>query len=344
MSATQYCLEPRPLPSLLSLVIPVFNEEAMIPLLRRELTRFIEDLPFNIEVILVNDGSSDGTLPLLADWCRSDARIHVIELARNFGHQAAVTAGLDFADGDAIVIMDADLQDPLCVINDMVAEYSKGYDVVFGRRISREGESAFKRATAWCFYRLMRFLIHRDLPADAGDFRLISRKCHRALRAMRETHRFLRGMVAWVGFPQSEVRYVRRARAAGVTKYPLSKMLLLGWTASVSFSPVPLRLSFVLGIILFMAGITQAINAAVRSVLGLYLVEGWASLIIVNCLVGGAVLVCIGVLGEYVGRIYEEVKGRPIYIVANVLNAHVREPQPPPVHLYELERLNQEVR
>ena len=162
---------------------------------------------------------------------------------------------------------------------------------------------------------------------------------------MRETHRFLRGMVAWVGFPQTEVRYVRRARAAGTTKYPLSKMLLLAWTASVSFSPVPLRLSFLLGIVLFLAGITQAINALVRSVLGLYLVPGWASLIVVNCLVGGAVLMCIGVLGEYVGRIYEEVKGRPIYIVANALNARALETEAPdPIHQYELARLDQEVR
>ena len=348
MGTTHYCLEPRPLPGLLSIVIPVYNEEAVVPILRRELTRFIDDLPFGVEVLLVNDGSSDQTLTLLSEWSRSDRRIKILELARNFGHQAAVTAGLDHASGDAVVIMDADLQDPFSAVTAMVAEYCKGFDVVYGKRVGREGETAFKRATAWCFYRFMRLLIHRDLPADVGDFRLVSRRCHHALRAMRETHRFLRGMVAWVGFPQTEVRYIRRARVAGETKYPLSKMLLLAWTASVSFSPAPLRLSFLLGIVLFLAGISQAINAVVRVVLGLYLVPGWASLIVVNCLVGGAVLMCIGVLGEYVGRIYEEVKGRPIYIVAHAMNVRAGEVGAAQgieeVHGMELERLDQVVR
>lgn len=338
MSATRHILKPRPSPDLVSLVIPVYNEEAVIPLLRREVTAFIDSAPFAAQVILVNDGSSDNSIALLAEWSRDDRRIKVLDLARNFGHQAAVTAGLDHAAGDAAVILDADLQDPLCVISEMVERYCRGYDVVYGRRAGREGETVFKRASAWAFYRLMRFLIHKDLPADAGDFRLISRRSLDALRAMRETHRFLRGMVSWAGFPQTDVAYVRRKRAAGATKYPLSKMLLLAWTASVSFSPAPLRLSFLFGIVLFLAGITQGINAMVRAALGLYLVPGWASLIVVNCLIGGAILMCIGVLGEYVARIYEEVKGRPIYIVANTLNL----PAPAAPSL-DLERLKQEV-
>lgn len=339
MSATRYSLRPRALPSLVSLVIPVYNEEPVIPLLRREVTGFIDSAPFAVQVILVNDGSSDGSMELLAEWSVRDRRVKVLDLARNFGHQAAVTAGLDHATGDAVVILDADLQDPLYVISEMVEQYCCGYDVVYGRRNGREGETLFKRASAWAFYRIMRFLVQHDLPADAGDFRLLSRRCLDALRAMRETHRFLRGMVAWVGFPQTEVRYVRRKRAAGSTKYPLSKMLLLAWTASVSFSPAPLRLSFLFGIVLFLLGISQGVNALVRSALGLYVVPGWTSLIVVNCLIGGAILMCIGVLGEYVARIYEEVKGRPIYIVANTLNLPATN-SPPSL---DLERLKQEV-
>jgi dolichol-phosphate mannosyltransferase len=313
-------LEPPSPLGFLSFVIPVYNEEAMIPLLRRELTAFIDTLPYATQVVLVNDGSTDRSLDLLAEWAERDRRVTVLGLARNFGHQAAVTAGLDFAKGEAIVILDADLQDPLDVIHAMTARYEQGYDVVYGFRVAREGETWFKRFTAWAFYRLMRKLVHPDLPADAGDFRLISRRCLAALQAMRETHRFLRGMVAWVGFPQIGVPYVRRPRAAGETKYPLPKMLKLAWTAATSFSPAALRLSFFFGLLLFLAGFLQALNAIVRSALGLYMVTGWASLIIVNCLVGGGILVSIGVLGEYVGRIFEQVKGRPLYLVATSLN------------------------
>jgi glycosyltransferase involved in cell wall biosynthesis len=320
MAAARYRLMPRPAPDLLSLVVPVYNEQEMLPILRRELTRFMDQAPFPVEAVLVNDGSSDGTTWLLAGWAETDTRVKILEFARNFGHQAAITAGLDVAAGDAVVILDADLQDPLEIVYDMVAEYRKGFDVVYGKRTARTGESAFKRVTAWAFYRLMRMLIHADLPADAGDFRLISRRTVQALTAMREMHRFLRGMVAWVGFPQTEVPYVRRPRAAGRTKYPLKRMLGLAWTASVSFSPVPLRISFLMGLVLFLLGITQAVSALVQMTLGIPLVRGWASLIIVNCLVGGGILMCIGVLGEYIGRIFEEVKGRPLYIVASSAN------------------------
>ncbi len=218
--------------------------------------------------------------------------------------------------GDAVVIIDADLQDQPEVIANMIAEYRKGYDVVYGKRASRAGETAFKRLTAWAFYRTMRRLIHPDLPADVGDFRLISRSCLDAVKSMRETHRFLRGMISWVGFPQTAVEYASSARVAGETKYPLSKMLRLAWTAAVSFSPKPLRISFLLGFVVAAIGMVQAANAVVRSILGLYVVPGWSSLIIVTCLIGGAILISIGVLGEYVGRIFEASKERPIYLIA----------------------------
>jgi dolichol-phosphate mannosyltransferase len=343
MPKTYHRLTPRLAPALLSIVIPVYNEEAMIPILRNALDHFMSDFPIPLEVVLVNDGSSDESINLLMRWSETDRRIKVISLARNFGHQIAATAGFDFACGDAVVIMDADLQDPLETLHPMVSKYMEGYDVVYGRRVERQGESPFKRLSAFLFYRLMSFLIHPDLPRDVGDFRLVSRKCVNALNSMRETHRFLRGMITWVGFPQTEVAYVRKARAAGVTKYPLSKMLRLAWTAAISFSPLPLRVSFYMGLLLFLLAATQACNALIQMALGYPLVRGWTSIIFVNCLVGGGVLVGIGVLGEYVGQILEEVKRRPLYVVATEANTAAIPEQPDSIHRVELERLREAV-
>jgi glycosyltransferase involved in cell wall biosynthesis len=317
VSQTRYLLEPRALPKLLSFVIAIYNEEDALPFLRRRLTSFVDGLASTAEIILVNDGSSDGSVGLLVEWAEADSRVRVLNLARNFGHQAAVTAGLDHVQGDAVVVMDADLQDPPEVVASMLDEYSKGFDVVYGRRMSRSGESVFKRLSAWAFYRLMGLLVSPELPADAGDFRLVSRTCLDAVISMRETHRFLRGMIAWVGFPQTFVPYARESRVAGETKYPLSKMLRLAWTAAVSFSPTPLRLSFGLGFVIAGIGMLEAVNAVVRSILGLYVVPGWSSVIIVTCLVGGSILISIGVLGEYVGRIFEAIKERPLYVIAS---------------------------
>ncbi len=313
-------LTPRGFPQTLSIVVTTYNEQEALPFLRQRLTAFLATLPCRAEILMVNDGSSDLSLKHLIEWSNADPRVRVLNLARNFGHQAAATAGLDHATGEAVVLMDADLQDPPEVIAQMLDEYRKGYDVVYGRRTKRAGETAFKKATAWVFYRLMRILIHPDLPSDVGDFRLVSRACLNALLSMRETHRFLRGMVAWVGFPQTAVDYTRDIRVAGETKYPISKMVALAWTAAVSFSPTPLRLSFGLGILIAAIGMLQAVNAVIRSILGLHLVEGWSSIIVVNCLVGGSVLISIGVLGEYVGRIFESIKERPLYIVASNIN------------------------
>ncbi|HYZ85574.1 MAG TPA: glycosyltransferase family 2 protein, partial [Bryobacteraceae bacterium] len=212
---TVHALIPRPDPQLLSIVIPAYNEGPTVPFLRAELTQFIDGLPFRSEVVIVNDGSSDETLPRLLEWALDDPRIRVVHLSRNFGHQIAATAGLDKASGDAIVLIDADLQDPLPVILSMLERYREGYDVVYGQRESRDGESAFKLATAWIFYRLMRTLVYKSLPPDVGDFRLLSRQCLDALRHMREQHRFLRGMVTWVGYSQTAVRYKRAKRVAG---------------------------------------------------------------------------------------------------------------------------------
>ena len=264
MSNTHYLLLPRPEPGLISLVVPLYNEEEVAPLLFQRLRELLDKLPCPAQVVLVNDGSSDGTIVKLRDIALSDSRFEVVSLARNFGHQVAATAGLDVASGDAIVLMDADLQDPPELVLDMLVRYREGYDVVYAQRVHRTGETLFKRASAWLFYRTMRTLVYKDLPLDTGDYRLVSRRFLNALNQMRETHRFLRGMVAWVGFPQIAVPFVRAPRAAGETKYPLSKMLRFAWTAAISFSPLPLQMSFFVGTAFFSIGCVYAMYALVR--------------------------------------------------------------------------------
>ncbi|HEY7114942.1 MAG TPA: glycosyltransferase family 2 protein [Tepidisphaeraceae bacterium] len=340
----RHLLTPRKPPGRLSIVIPVYNEEQTIPALRAALTPVLDALACDAQVILINDGSSDDTLGALADWAAEDPRVTVLCLARNFGQQAAITAGLDEASGDAIVIMDADLQDPPEVIPLMIGKYREGYDVVYARRASRTGEGPIKRLSAWAFYRLMRALVHRDLPADVGDFRLLSRPGLDALNSMRETHRFLRGMVAWVGFPQTAVEFDRPPRRAGKTNYPLRRMLAFAWTAAISFSPVPLRLSLLAGVLVGILGLADGAYALVRKITG-HTVPGWTSLMVMLCLIGGGVLLSLGVLGEYVGRIFEEAKGRPLYLVSRVLNARqASAPRlaPRPALMLEVERASNE--
>lgn len=315
-SVTRHLLRPRAYPGRLSLVIPLYNEEVVIAPLREAVERFARTLPTELELVLVNDGSSDRTLSYLAEWAASDSRVRVLHLSRNFGHQIATTAGLDNATGDAVVILDADLQDPLKVIHAMIDRYCEGYDVVYGRRESRAGESACKRFAAWLFYRIMRAMVYHRLPADVGDFRLISWQCLDAVKRMRETHRFLRGMVAWVGFPQTDVSYRRQARVAGSTKYPLRKMLAFSWVAATSFSTLPLRLSTILGGIAAAVGMEEGIRALLAHFLGWYTVPGWTSLTVMVSFIGSALLMSIGILGEYVAKLYEQSKGRPLYIVA----------------------------
>ncbi len=316
---THNILKSRSDPALLSLVIPCYNEEEVLLLLRPRLSSFLDNSPYPCEVIVVNDGSSDRTIELLADWSQADERIKVLSLSRNFGHQYAATAGIDHAVGDAIVLIDADLQDPLDVIHKMVEQYRNGYEVVCGQRVARSGEGVFKRLTAWLFYRCMRIFFLKTLPRDVGDFRLMSRRCVESLRAMRELHRFLRGMVAWVGYPQICVPYEREARAAGATKYPLRKMVLLAWTAAVSFSALPLRISFIGAGVMTLVAIEETFRALIAHFSG-KTVPGWTSLMVVLCLSNAALMVAVGILGEYIGRIYEEGKGRPLYVVADTWN------------------------
>jgi polyisoprenyl-phosphate glycosyltransferase len=327
-SQTFHLLQPRPYPGLLSLVIPMYNEEAVVPFLRSALEQFTSEVSGDTEIILVNDGSSDRTLAGIASWAAEDPRVKVIHLSRNFGHQIACTAGLDFASGDAVVVLDADLQHPLPVVHEMVRRYCEGYDVAYAAGLVREGESWFKRFSAWCFYRTMRSLVYKSLPVDAGDFRLISRNCLDGLRQMRETHRFLRGMVAWVGYPQIAIPYQRGPRVAGVSKYPLRKMLTFAWTAATSFSTLPLRVSTFLGFLVMLFGIEQVLRVLLANVFHWYTVRGWSSLMVAVCIIGGTQLMTIGILGEYIGKIYEQAKERPLYLVAHTLNIGSAKPDP----------------
>ena len=308
----------------LTVIIPIFNEEAVIPELARRLREVIRVWNTQIdswEVIFVNDGSKDRSLEQLRQLAAEEPRFKVISFARNFGHQMAITAGLDRAEGEAVVIMDADLQDPPEVVSEMITRWREGFDVVYGVRTKREGETLFKRASAAIFYRMLRAMLGGiSIPADAGDFRLIGRPVVLAMRALRERHRFVRGMVAWVGFRQTAVYYARPARFAGETKYPIKKMVRFAVDGIASFSVVPLRFATWLGVLAgTMAGLTAA-WATYQRFFGTGVVPGWTTIMIAVALGSSAQLLMTGVLGEYVGRIYEEIKRRPLYITQDEVN------------------------
>ena len=299
-----------------SLVIPVFNEEAVLPVLLRRLDLLLARFNGPAEVIFVDDGSSDSGPVVLLALAKSDARFRYVGLSRNFGHQVAITAGMDAARGEAIIVMDADLQDPPEVIEQLIAKWEEGHDVVYGRRLSRTGESRFKRATAYLFYRLLGSMSSVGIPADVGDFRLIDRKVLDALRQMPEQDRFVRGMIAWLGFSQAEVAFHRLDRVAGETKYPLFKMVRLAMNAALGFSDVPLRLAIWCGLTvsslaLLYGGWVMALWMSNDS----HLVAGWSSTIVIMSLLCGMNMLLTGIVGLYVGRIHVEVKRRPLYVV-----------------------------
>jgi len=304
----------------LTLVIPVFNEEAVIPELRRRLVEFLGRVGASWEVVFVDDGSRDQSRALLEQLCREDERFGLVALSRNFGHQVAITAGVDYARGDAVVIMDADLQDPPEVVGQMLDKHREGFDVVYGVRSAREGEGWFKRSTAALFYRLLRGILGVPIPVDAGDFRLISRRVVVALRSLQEANRFVRGLVAWVGFRQTAVRYERPARFAGETHYPLRKMLKFALDGITSFSTLPLRIATWLGVGSGVLGILVAGWAIYAKLMTQAAVPGWATLMALVSLASSAQLMMLGILGEYIGRIYDEVKRRPLYVVQDEIN------------------------
>ena len=319
---------------LISVIVPCFNEEEVLPTTHSRLVKVMEALEFAFEIIYVDDGSRDGTREILKQLQVSDERVRVLRLSRNFGHQIAATAGLDAADGDAAVLIDADLQDPPEVIAEMVARWKEGYDVAYGQRSAREGETAFKLWTAKLFYRLFNRLSDTEVPLDTGDFRLMDRKVVEAIRQMREHDRFLRGIVSWMGFRQIAVPYRRAARAAGQSKYPLLKMVRFALDAIVSFSAVPLRLVLTMGLVGFGAAIVGMIWAIVAPLFVGVWISGWALLLIAVLFLSSVQLVCLGVIGEYVGRIYREAKRRPLYLLAQRLGFQDQQriDAPAPVH------------
>jgi polyisoprenyl-phosphate glycosyltransferase len=306
-------------PTVYSIVLPIHDEVETLPTLFERLGLVLDRLDGDAEVILVDDGSSDGSGVLLEEMHRRDGRFKVLQLSRNFGHQAAITAGLDFARGRAVAVMDADLQDPPEVLLDLARRWREGYEVVYAVRDRRSGEKRFKRFTASAFYRLLRKLTTVEIPADVGDFRLVDRKALSAYRAMRENNRFVRGMFGWIGFRQVGVHYERDERFAGKTKFTLAKMVDFAVDGIVSFSNAPLRLVLAFGFLVAIVSFAGAITALILKLAGAFVIPGWASLVFVTGFLGGVQLVVLGVVGEYVGRVYEETKSRPLYIVSKAL-------------------------
>jgi dolichol-phosphate mannosyltransferase len=299
-----------------TVIAPIYNELENIPELFPRVRDVMDQTGEPWELVLVDDGSTDGSTDVIRKLAESDDRVRPVIFARNFGHQIAVTAGLDFSRGDAVIIIDADLQDPPEVILDLIAKWREGYEVVYAVREEREGESWFKKTTASLFYRTIAKITNVDIPLDTGDFRLMDRKVVAVMDKMREKHRFLRGMSSWVGFKQIGVPYKRHARYAGTTKYPLNKMIQLALNAVTSFSYFPLQLATYIGFI--SAGLSVlAIPVVVllRLITGTTL-EGQATTLIIVLFLGGVQLISLGIIGEYIGRIYDEAKDRPLYIVA----------------------------
>ncbi|HET9031022.1 MAG TPA: glycosyltransferase family 2 protein [Candidatus Aquilonibacter sp.] len=307
----------------LSIVVPLFNEEDNISPLVNRIVSIAEQLPQrpSFEIVLVNDGSKDQTLARIREEMQRRPNIVLVNLSRNFGHQLAASAGVDIAQGDAVVLMDGDLQDPPELIEDFVQKWREGYDVVYAVRRTRKGESAFKLFTARLFYRTIKRLTNVSIPVDTGDFRLMSRRVVDALKKAPERHRFLRGLVSWVGYNQVGVEYDRDERHSGTTKYPLPKMIRFAVDGITSFSDVPLRFASYLG---FFSSALAFIYALV--VIGFKIfgrnapgyTRGWASTIVAVMFLGGVQLITLGILGEYIGRIYDEVKGRPLYLISDI--------------------------
>lgn len=302
-----------------SIVIPMYNEEEVIKETYNRLKEVMDQSSESYELLFVNDGSKDRLAQIIAELARTDKNIRLIDFSRNFGHQIAVTAGMDYARGQAVVIIDADLQDPPEVIPRMLEKWREGYDVVYGKRLKRQGETFFKKFTAYLFYRILGALTDDNIPKDTGDFRLIDRKVCDAMKQLNEKNRFLRGMINWVGFKQTAVEYIREERWAGETKYPLKKMLKLATDGIFSFSYKPLKLATYIGFLLSASGFLYLLYVLYQRLFTLNTQTGWASIIAVNLIFNGITLVILGILGEYVGRIYEEVKGRPLYIVKEVI-------------------------
>jgi dolichol-phosphate mannosyltransferase len=299
-----------------SIVVPIWNEEEVIPELYRRVTAMMDSTGESWELICVNDGSRDRSLQLLLDLHAHDPRVKVLEFSRNFGHQIAISAGADFAQGDAVIVMDADLQDPPEVVQRMIDHWRQGYEVVYAVRATRHGETKFKLWTASLFYRLLQRITDIHIPLDAGDFRLMDRRVVIAMRSLREQHRFMRGLSSWVGFRQIGIEYERAERYAGETKYPLAKMVRLATSAITGFSHVPLQLATYVGFGLASISLIAILITVVLRLSGSSFFLGQATTLVSVLFLGGVQLIFLGIIGEYLGRIYDEVKHRPLYIVS----------------------------
>lgn len=297
-----------------SIIAPIYNEKENLPALHRRVTEVMDSTAEPWELILVDDGSSDGSTDIIRALAKEDKRVRPVIFARNFGHQVAVTAGLDYSRGEAVIIIDADLQDPPELILEMSKKWKEGYEVVYAVRAEREGESFFKLWTASLFYRLIYRITDVKIPLDTGDFRLMDRKVVYVMNQMRERHRFLRGMSAWVGFKQIGVEYKRAARTAGETKYPFRKMIRLALNAITGFSYFPLQVATFFGFASASIAILAIPVVVYMRVTGSGAFFGQATTLIAVLFLGGVQLICVGILGEYIGRLYDEAKGRPLYI------------------------------
>jgi dolichol-phosphate mannosyltransferase len=314
------CLPKAAIQPMYSIVAPVFNEEETLPNFYERIVVVMDALNEPFELLLVNDGSRDSSFQIMKNLHKQDPRVHVIDFSRNFGHQIAISAGLDYAQGQAVIIIDSDLQDPPEVIPRLIERWKNGAEVVYAQRAKRVGETKFKLVTASLFYRLIRSITSVDIPRDVGDFRLMDRRVVDALVSMREHHRFMRGLSAWVGFRQEAVLYNRQERFAGKTKYPLKRMIHFSLDAITSFSHLPLQLATTFGFVLASISLVGIIVAAfLRIFVGA--IVGQASTLILVLFLGGVQLIFLGIIGEYLGRIYDEVRARPLYIVHHVLGA-----------------------
>ena len=317
---------------LVSVVVPVYNESEVIKAFYERSSKALAAIAnSDYELVFVDDGSRDDSYSQLVAFAEKDSRVRVVKFARNFGHQVAITAGMDHAGGDCVVVIDADLQDPPEVISDMVAKWRDGFDVVYGKRLDRQGESMFKLITAKVFYRVLNSMVRIDIPTDVGDFRLLSRKALNQLGQMREKDRYVRGMVAWIGMKQASVEYHREARFAGETKYPFRKMVRFALDGITSFSTVPLRLAIWLGYATSGLGFLYLATVFIQKLAGIT-VQGWATIMVAVLFLGGVQLICLGIMGEYIGRIFTEIKPRPLYVLDHVVQgdedgAAIVEPQ-----------------
>ncbi|MCR8633024.1 glycosyltransferase family 2 protein [Paenibacillus radicis (ex Xue et al. 2023)] len=319
-----------------SVIVPMFNEQEVIAETYRRLKIVLGTLNEEYELLFVNDGSRDRTTEIVRALCLVDPNVRMLSFARNFGHQVAISAGMDHAQGQAIIVIDADLQDPPEVILEMISKWKEGYEVIYGKRLTRRGESIFKKWTAHVFYRFLKTMTSFEIPVDTGDFRLIDRKVCDVMKTLTEKNRYVRGLISWVGFRQTAVEYDREERWAGETKYPLRKMIQFAMDAIGSFSYKPLRLATYLGFSLSGISFLYFLIVVYQKLLTNSTITGWSSIVAINLFFNGIMLVILGIIGEYIGRIYDESKGRPLYIIQEKTGYQKQQSAPAEEERYEI--------